>query len=120
MLCAWCPSLAERSRKQLEEAKTKNQRDTLGLLLEGRVTAGQMKQMLDDLAPGYEPTENMHKALETGRPMSSNADNMDFYNSLQMGFAYRYVVSKHGDFKLAKKHNREFPQLRQGKRPTLA
>jgi len=44
---------------------------------------------------------------------------MDFFNSLQAANAYRYVVCQQSDFDLAKRHNKEFPHLRKGRKLNL-
>jgi hypothetical protein len=117
MLCAWCPSIIAEVRKGLGELKRKIHHTTIAEVMAGRMSMAQMKQSLDAMAPQCVPMEVMVRAFEEGTPLSSSTDNMDFYNSLQMTFANRYVISKHADFELAKRHTKDFPHLRRGNRP---
>jgi hypothetical protein len=117
MLCAWCPSILIEAKVLVKTSKAECEGFALGELMAGRISAPEMKKILDDIRPDYVNAESMFRAFEEGVPMSSSNENMDYYNSLQMTYANRYVTSKHGDFDLAKRHNHEFPNLRRGKRP---
>lgn len=119
LLCAWCPSLLSQGRKNLDEIKKTVQRETLAALMAGKISGPQMKTIIKRMAQQYQPTEALHRAFAEGRPISSDLENLDFYNSLQSMFAYRYIISKDGNFDLARRHNREHPGLRKGKRPSF-
>ena len=73
-----------------------------------------MRQLLEQIRPAEEWIESLLQNAAEGRPIDSDDDNMDYYNSLQTSYAYRYVACQNGDFDLAKKHNNEFPQFRTG------
>jgi hypothetical protein len=70
---------------------------------------------LDSLRPAQDSIDALVRAFSTGDPTPSSPENMDFYNSLQAGDAFRYLVCQSSDFALARRHNREFPQLRKGR-----
>jgi hypothetical protein len=112
LLCAWCPSIIAGLKAQVQEARAQAEREAIGALMAGRISAAQMRQHLIGL---FDPAEDTLRAYERRTPMSSTVQSMDFYNSLQVGYAHRYVVSKRGDFALAQRHNAEFPRLRQGR-----
>ena len=116
MLCAWCPTVLAGFR----EALAAHQRMPLAEVLAGRMPAAEMKAFLDRTRPRVQPLERLLKHANEGTPLDSSPDNMDYYNSLQMRCAARYVISADGDFDLAQRHNKEFPHLRRGYRPTIS
>jgi Protein of unknown function (DUF4238) len=120
MIGAWCPSVAVESRRLLENAKQEIEGRVLSALMAGQITAAQMRQQLEYSRGQFRVAEMMNKAIADGRPIDSVDATMDFYNSLQLAQAHRYVVSKEGDFSFARSHNRDFPELRRGRRPQLA
>lgn len=66
-----------------------------------------------------EAAASMPKCAAAGVPFILDEGNMDFYNSLQMQWARRYVIGMRGDFTFARKFNKQFPELRKGRRFTL-
>lgn len=119
MLCAWCPTILPQNVDRVKRARVEAQQLALAEVMARRITPAQMKASLESIEPLYQRAETLLAAVKSGVPVMSNDETMDFYNSLQMGFAHRYVVSKQADFDLAKRHNAEFPQLRRGKMPVL-
>ncbi|MEJ0024927.1 MAG: DUF4238 domain-containing protein [Rhizomicrobium sp.] len=120
MLCAWCPTIMTASRKMLDDAKQMAEREALAELMAGHITADQMRQNLDASRTRFSVAESMHQAFAEGRPIDSVDATMDFYNSLQLSYAHRYVVSREGDFDFARTFNRENPEVRHGRRPQVA
>ena len=120
MVGAWCPTVATESCKMLDDAKKMIEGQALSAMMAGRIGAAQMRQQLDESRANFQIAEVMHKAIAEGRPIESVDATMDFYNSMQLAHAHRYVVSREGDFALARTHNREFPEMRRGRRPQLA
>jgi hypothetical protein len=120
MLCAWCPTVMAASRKMLDDAKQTVERDGLSALMAGRTTADKMRQNLDASRAQFRVAESMHEAFAGRRPIDSVDATMDFYNSLQLSYAHRYVISREGDFAFARKYNRENPEVRHGHRPQIA
>jgi hypothetical protein len=120
MVGAWCLTVAAESRKMLDDAKKTLERQALSEMMAGRIGAAEMRKVLDDGRHNFQIAEAMHKAIAEGVPIDSVDATMDFYNSMQLAHAHRYVVSREGDFALARAHNREFPELRRGRRPQLA
>lgn len=109
LLCAFCPSIAETARSDLKKARSARESEALRELMAGRITAHQMKEALDSLKPLYAPSEQFLAARESGTPVSAVDVNMDFFNSLQMRYAVRFVISQDGDFALAKDINKKYP-----------
>ena len=56
------------------------------------------------------------EAIAVQRPIASSVDNMDYYNSLQVLHAERYVLSAASDFTFARKILAERPTARRGLR----
>lgn len=120
LLCAWCPSLLNEVRDGLGSAKNDRRAEALRRVLRGELDAAGMKADLDEYAMQLQPLENLIAGAADGRPVSSSPDNMDYYNSLQMSWAYRYVISPDSNFDLARRVNRENPDLRRGHRTRAA
>ena len=114
LLCAWCPTLLRQSREDLQRARRECEADALRRVIRGELDAGGMKAMLNDLSARSQPLEELAACAAQGRPASSAPVNMDYYNSLQASWAYRYVISRDGNFELVRQVNRENPHLRRG------
>lgn len=115
MLCAWCPTVVEELRNNLKRDTDALKAEALKLALAGRMPVKEMQVCKEAFRPFQEQIDELSRACDTGVPISSTVENMDFYNSLQCGDAYRHVVCQQSDFALAKRHNKEFPQLRSGR-----
>jgi len=56
------------------------------------------------------------EALQTGDPLRSSPENVEFFNSLQVSTAERFVFSSNDDFSIVKEMIRANPELRHGRR----
>lgn len=56
------------------------------------------------------------EAIQSGKPLRSKPDNVEFFNSLQVATAERFVFSSNNDFSLVKEMIRTNPELRFGRR----
>ena len=56
------------------------------------------------------------EALQTGEPLRSNPENVEFFNSLQVSTAERFVFSSNDNFSIVKEMIRANPELRHGRR----
>lgn len=120
MLCAWCPSIIEGQKATLKRAKETREAEAVARVMRGELSAAGMKHLLDRVKATERPVEELLSAAAEGHPVSSSDDNMDYYNSLQTSYAYRYVVCQQGDFTLARKFNAENPALKRGRRLQVA
>lgn len=59
---------------------------------------------------------DMMEAMQAGGPLESKPKNVEFFNSLQISTAERFVFSSTGDFILAREMMRANPELRRGRR----
>nr|WP_280800228.1 DUF4238 domain-containing protein [Mesorhizobium sp. L103C565B0] len=120
MLCAFCPSIIEGLRETHKRAKEARQAEAVSRLMKGQLSAAGMRQFLDAANATARPVEELLSAAADGYPVSSNDANMDYYNSLQTSYAYRYVVCQQADFALARSFNSENPALKRGRRVQVA
>ncbi|MDG4895814.1 DUF4238 domain-containing protein [Mesorhizobium sp. WSM4976] len=116
MLCAFCLSIIEGLRETHQRAKQERESKAVSRVMKGELSAAEMRHMLDRAKITEGPVEELLSASTEGRPLSSNDANMDYYNSLQTSYAYRYVVCQHADFALARSFNSENPALQRGRR----
>jgi hypothetical protein len=116
MLCAWCPSILAEISERHHRGKRDRRAEALGQVVAGRLSPAEMKRLLEQFESLEQPHEEFLAATAEGRPVSSSSDNIDYYNGLQTTWAYRYVISRDGDFSLAQRANRENPSLRRGRR----
>lgn len=56
------------------------------------------------------------EAIQTGQPLRSLPENVEFFNSLQVSFAERFIFSSNNDFSLVEDMIRSNPELRHGRR----
>lgn len=75
--------------------------------------------MRGDLRERAEKIREDLDAISAGRPLSSNHDNMDYLNSLQIAQAERHILSSTGDFSLVRRMIAENPTYRRGQRAQL-
>lgn len=96
----WCPSHREMLMKSLQSM------DKLEAASNASRDWGKAKS--DVLA--------ILEALQTGEPLRSNPENVEFFNSLQVSTAERYVFSPTEDFSIVKEMIQTNPELRHGRR----
>lgn len=116
LLCAWCPSILAGIRERLPIAQRECEADALARVARGELDAAGMRQILKDFAAATRDQRELVTCAAEGLPISSLPINMEYYNSLQTSYAYRYVIDKDGDFDLARRVNRENPQFQRGRR----
>jgi hypothetical protein len=115
ILCAFCPSIFRDISQRITVSRNQLRAKAQDLAVRGHITFEQMTRAIKDFDTEIEASDLL-KSVTTGMPSSLNDKNMDFYNSLQMQWANRYVIDMNADFKLARRHNKEFPELRHGRR----
>lgn len=96
----WCPSHREMLMKSLQSM------DKLAAASDASRDWGKAKS--DVLA--------ILEALQTGEPLRSNPENVEFFNSLQVSTAERFVFSSTEDFSIVKEMIQTNPELRHGRR----
>ena len=99
-LAIWCPSHREMLTNSLQ---------SIDRLVEASNTGR-------DWVRGKGDVLTILEALQTGEPLRSNPENVEFFNSLQVSTAERFVFSFNGDFSIVKEMIRTNPELRHGRR----
>lgn len=120
LLCAWCPSILSTLRSDYEKVVRQRRCDAVGQVMAGKMTAQEMKELMEQFGAADEPAASLLSAAAESRPVSSTGENMDYLNSLQTSFASRYVVCQQADFGLAQRFCRENPDARRGHRLAVA
>ena len=87
-------------------------RALISLVMAGQMTAAEMKARVEAVEASGQAVRDWWQCYETGVSGQSTTDNMDFYNSLQMGQCKRFVISRRRDFALAKQFRADFPNAR--------
>jgi hypothetical protein len=116
LLSAWCPSILSTLRSDYEKVVRERRSEAVGQVMAGTMTAQEMKDLMEQFGAPDRPVASLLSAAAESRPVSSNEENMDYYNSLQTSFASRYVVCQQADFGLAQRFCRENPDARRGYR----
>jgi Protein of unknown function (DUF4238) len=116
MLCAFCPTIAVKLRADLEAAKRLHQNEALRDVMAGKMSGEEMRQFLEAMKPKYAISEEILAAMQAGTPVPAVDVNMDYFNSMQMRHAARFVVSRDGDFALARDINKKYPGAKGGLR----
>jgi hypothetical protein len=120
LLCAWCPSILSTMQSDYENSVRERKTTALGQVMAGRMTAQEMGELMERLKVMEQPAASLLSATAEGRPVSSNAANMDYYNSMQTAFASRYIVCQQADFALARSFCRDHPEAKRGYRMSAA
>ena len=111
MLAAWCPTIVERVRTERDRQQKQAKSDLLGLLMRGQIKTEQMQQKLAILGNIHHPVKDLLAGFDAGLPVAVDESDMDFSNSLQVGYARDFIICKAGDFELARRFVKEFPNM---------
>jgi hypothetical protein len=109
ILCAWCPSILEKLRKDSDTDLARFRGELLRKLQRGEITVNQMRAQNLKLSELIKPRTDLLAAYDQGIPMALDDRVMDFYNSLQMRHSVRHVICPRGDFSLAERFMAENP-----------
>lgn len=115
LLACLCPSILEGAIERLDASLNEVRSKLLPLVIEGRITGAQMKAQVDLLENKGSRIRAWRKRYVDGMPEQSSDDNMDFYNSLQLGQSRQFVISKSEDFDLARRFMADFPDHKPAK-----
>jgi uncharacterized protein DUF4238 len=77
-------------------------------------------RMASDAANDPEGILALSQAITTGRPVNYSKQNVENFNSLQVGWSERYVFSSVNDFHLVKEMLQSEPKLKSGPRSVVA
>lgn len=101
LLCAYCPAVLGQLMKGRDEEMAKGQGMVLKALMDGKITAEQMKEMVQ-VAKEHDLTTPLVETIRAGQPVAVGPEQVQCYNSLQAFQAHRFVVDPDGKFDVAK------------------
>ncbi len=101
MLCAYCPAVLGQLMKGRDEEMTNGQGLALRALMEGRITAARMKEIVE-VAKEHDDVTPLIKSIRAGEPVYIEPPQVQCYNSLQAFQAHRFVVDPDGKFDVAR------------------
>lgn len=111
MLAAYCPSILADFRKKSTEQKLLMRQIKASSVLAAAPLTGQRRleftEQVSALQLGMDRIDRFITATTEGTPLTATAENMDFYNAMQVGSARDFVVCEHGKFDLAKRFVKE-------------
>lgn len=119
LLGLWCPSVAEPLAQNLDRAQEMRNELSKQLLAGSIVNPGELKKAYDECTDVIEHTKPIVEALQNGSTIEATADNVTFYNALQVRWSHRFVMSSQNDFALVERMIRDNPKFREGVKPTF-
>ena len=115
-LALWCPSILEEMHQKLAEAKSAHQRMRFQRLFGSARNRPSLDQDITKYEDVIRFNEEMMARIGQGRPLLCTAENVMFFNSLQVIWSERYLLSWKQEFCLAKRMIADDPIYRQGRR----
>lgn len=99
LLCAYDRAVIGQLMRIRKEEMDKGAGQTLKALMDGRITAEQMKGIMEQ-AKQFDVIGPLIDTIRAGEPVACNDDQVDAYNSLQVFQAHRFVVDPAGKFEI--------------------
>ncbi len=103
LLALWCTTNADTLYENVERAKRERKELSVMRVLGRDVDRDEIERQLDKWQAIVEDGEPYLQALTKGSAVEATAENVTFYNHLQVRWAHRYLISPIDDFALAKK-----------------
>ena len=97
MLYAYDPAVLGGLMRGRDEEMNRGLGEALKLLIQGRITAEQMKGFVEE-AKHHDVVSPLIDTIRAGEPVECGAEQVDAYNSLQVFHAHRFVVDPSGKF----------------------
>jgi Protein of unknown function (DUF4238) len=99
MLCAYDRRVLGGLMRAQDQEMNRGMGDALKLVMEGRITADQMKELVEG-AKHHDVIGPLMDTIRAGEPVECSTEQVDAYNSLQVFHAHRFVVDPAGKFDL--------------------
>ncbi len=119
MLGLWCPQLADVILNNLEIASNLRNIISEQILLGSCTDYEATKNRYTECEDVIRRNKPMVEALSSGSVIESTAENVTFYNSQQVTWSHRFVISPINEFSLANKMISDNPDYREGLKPTF-
>jgi len=117
LLALWCETNADTHYENVELAKREIKNLSIMRALGRDVDKLEIQRQIDNLKNAVDEGEPLIEALMKGSIVQATAENVTFYNHLQVLWSHRYLISPNNDFALAKKMISEKPKYREGFMP---
>lgn len=109
LLAAWCPSIIGKHRNEVAEQRRLLRATLLGGVIRRTITPAHMKAELARVDALAKPMDDLIGHADGGTPYVATDGMMDLFNSLQVSYATRHVISPDGNWGIAKRFMRENP-----------
>ena len=119
LLALWCTTNADMLCENVERAKRERKELSVMRVLGRDVDRDEIERQLDKWQAIVEDGEPYLEALNKGSAVEATAENVTFYNHLQVRWAHRFLISPTDDFALAKKMISDNSKYRRGLMPKL-
>ncbi len=119
LLALWCTTNADTLYENVEHAKRERKELSVMRILGRNVDRDEIERQLDKWKAIVDYGEPLIEALTNGSAIQATAENVTFYNHLQVSWSHRYLISPNNDFALARKMIYDNPKYRGGLMPTF-
>lgn len=114
VLCAFCPSIVNELYSEMASMIKGRDEIIAAKVLSGDILISQVKALREQFSEKDQETYKKISSYDQSGLILARDEHVDFINSLQSMYATRFVICAKGDLRLARQHNAEFPQFRQG------
>jgi hypothetical protein len=113
-LALWCPSLLDEVRQRCDQLHNDIATLHVQLALRPGINRNQVEAALRSRRELRLQLQELVRAFDAGRPAIFQPANVEFFNSLQVTWSHRFVMSRYQDFSLAKRMIRDKPKFKRG------
>lgn len=110
----WCPEMVKKVLEEIDMAKNALNTAKMSRVMMPSVNRQELDVLIERAESRLEYSEQLGQGLEKGTPVPCIPEIVTFMNSLQVGWAYRFIMSNKHDFALAEKMMKESPDLKTG------
>lgn len=119
LLALWCTTNADKLLENVELAK-RNKRELSVMRVLGRdVDTDEVDRQIEYYQTIIDEGEPLIEAMTKGSAIQATAENVTFYNSLQVTWSHRFLISPLDDFALAKRMISDNSKYRRGLVPKV-
>lgn len=119
LLGLWCTSLADSLYENVENAKHEVKDLSVLRVLGRNPNTPEIEKQIQNRQTIIDEGEPLIQALTESSAVQATADNVTFYNHLQVQWSHRHLMSPIDDFTLAKRMISDNPRFREGLKPTF-
>lgn len=109
LFAAWCPSIIGKHRNEIGDQRRQLSATLLSGVMSGAITRDHMRSELERINELTKPMDNLMTHADAGTPIVADDGMMDLFNSLQVSYATRHVISPDGNWDIARRFMRNNP-----------